>query len=136
MQQFTVKQPPTLNELLNASRANKYKAANLKRYWTKFIASCEEVKSLTPYRCPVWMAVEATYMRTSCDGDNIYACMKFVNDGLVKAGILTDDSVKEIKTPTWFEYVKGKEKLITVRLFDNQKEYFEFISQRMLDTAE
>jgi hypothetical protein len=50
------------------------------------------------------------------DNNNIAAATKYIDDGLVEAGVIADDSLKYIQSPVCHWYVKSSEDMVTVRV--------------------
>ena len=52
------------------------------------------------------------------DNNNIAAATKYIyiDDGLVEAGVMADDSLKYIQSPVCHWYVKSSEDMVTVRV--------------------
>ncbi len=88
---------PGLNEYINAERTNKYKAAKIKKDTeTTIMLAAKLAHPKLKIRNPVmlrYLWVEKTKRR---DKDNICFAQKFVQDSLVKAGILLNDGWGEI----------------------------------------
>jgi hypothetical protein len=130
MQSLQFPQPPSLNQIINQSRTNKYGANHTKKIWTDKIAHL--ARSLTPIKGKCWVAVEWTYCRTNSDPDNALAgALKFSLDGLVQAGILEEDTVKHIASPLFFSYAKGKAGMIRILLFDDHDEHKKYILSKI-----
>ena len=88
---------PGLNEYINAERGNRYQAAKMKRQAEDKIVMCiweqaPGVKFTGPVHITyIWY--EANQRR---DKDNVAFAKKFVQDALVKAGVLGNDGWQEI----------------------------------------
>lgn len=95
--------PPTLNEIINIARQNRYASAKEKEYWTNYIA----VLCRGRYKFPseVWLEFTWRIKSKRRDPDNIAASAKFPLDSLVKAGILKNDNLTIIQSPVihWYE---------------------------------
>ncbi len=50
------------------------------------------------------------------DNNNIAAATKYIDDGLVEAGVIADDSLKYIQSPVCHWYVQSNEDTVTVRI--------------------
>ena len=103
---FTINaQLPSLNEVINANRGNRYKGSKQKKeieeligYEILFAKTRGTLKPVRNY--PVKIKIdwhEATERR---DLDNIVSAKKFILDALVKNGILKDDGQKFVKRIT------------------------------------
>ena len=110
---------PSLNEVINANRTNRYAGAKLKRdieiLISAAISAAIKNGSLRPIEqsciiCIQWY--EATRRR---DADNIQSSQKFILDALVKCGILKNDSRKYV-TQIYHEIVDGNENMVIVNL--------------------
>lgn len=88
---------PGLNEYINAERKSKQAAARLKKQTEEIIADFAVVQlGMKPFAAPVRMHytwVEANRRR---DKDNIAFAKKFIQDALVKAGLLANDGWDQI----------------------------------------
>lgn len=88
---------PGLNEYIQAERSNRYQAAKLKRQTEDMIVMCiweqaPGVKFTGPVHISyIWY--EANQRR---DKDNIAFAKKFIQDALVKAGVISNDGWQEI----------------------------------------
>ena len=87
---------PSLNDYITAERTNKYKASKIKKDLTDIVAlECKRQrlpkfgKVVLHYR---W--IEKTKRR---DKDNICFNQKFVQDGMVHAGVLKNDCWEQVK---------------------------------------
>lgn len=90
--------------------------ANLESSSGNELAPAEEIKRLNPPYC---LQIHSVRKRTT-DIDGI--CEKYVIDGLIKAGILSDDdqqSVKEIRLTQ--EEGKDEKTIITITEYSEQK---------------
>lgn len=91
---------PNLNDYIKAERANRFAAAGMKKKWTEAVKdACINGKGLAPvnveFPVTVYFTVHEENRRR--DVDNVSATVsKFCLDGLVKAGILPDDSQKYV----------------------------------------
>ncbi len=87
---------PGLNEIIDAARGNKYKAAQQKQEYTNMVAWCAKAARL-PRMERVDMAFYWYEPNRRRDKDNIMAGQKFILDGLVEAGVLKNDGWKQIR---------------------------------------
>lgn len=103
---------PTLNDHDGANRTNKYIGAKLKKEWTEFVQWQMAGKEKITEPCILtfnWL------VSSKADFDNICFARKYILDGMVKAGILIDDSQKHVLGfgGDYFTKVpKGEEKII------------------------
>ena len=90
---------PTLNEYINLERTNKFMAAKLKKDTTNAVAWL-----VSKHKLPkdTLFDVHFTWFKLNnrADHDNIAFAKKFVLDGLVKGGVLGNDSPKFINNFT------------------------------------
>lgn len=83
---------PSLNEYINAERTNRYKAAKLKKDIQERIGADIRAANLGHVKSPVTLVYRFYEPNRRRDKDNIAAVAhKFVQDSLVKEGILKDD---------------------------------------------
>lgn len=93
MIKFTTPTLPGLNEYINAERTNRYKAAKLKKDTERMIMLCTPMIKITK---PVTIHYKWVEKDRRRDKDNISFAKKFVQDALVKKGVLKNDGWKEI----------------------------------------
>lgn len=112
---------PSLNDVIEANRTNRYQGAKFKREIEEVICwsirSALASKSLhKPSRAVMvrfrWH--EATKRR---DADNIASAKKFILDALVKMGVLVDDSRRYVKG-FYDEIIDGREDFVEVELIE------------------
>jgi Holliday junction resolvase RusA-like endonuclease len=84
-----------LNTYVDAERANKYAAANIKKINTDLVTYL--TKKLTPINIPVEVVITWVTKNEMKDPDNVAFAKKFILDGLVKSGVLKNDGRKQIK---------------------------------------
>lgn len=90
---------PGLNEYVAAERANRWKGAAMKeRETARARRACEGqgVPSFPPIR-PVVVSFTWYEPNSRRDVDNVAFAKKFVLDGMVKAGVLRDDSRRYVE---------------------------------------
>lgn len=84
-----------LNDYIDAERANRYKAAEIKKRETEaarlYSRNWGKVKGLVKIRF-IW-----SIKNLKVDPDNIAFAKKFVLDGMVKAGLIENDTHRYIK---------------------------------------
>lgn len=89
--------PPNLNLYRNMHFRELDKQ---KKAWEIYVKSCVRQQSITPVN-----RIRQTYefyfkTKARHDPDNYAACAKWINDGLVSAGILPDDNFDHIESLT------------------------------------
>lgn len=93
-----IKAPKNWNQYIGLERSNKFAAANCKRAESREITElCKGVKWGGKY--PVSIDVVQHFINKNADLDNIR--IKGVLDGLVRAGVLVDDSAKYVAQITF-----------------------------------
>ena len=109
---------PSLNEVINQNRANKYAGAQIKSQLTQEMAWTfkPQAKALNEPCCVLITFYEPNRRR---DIDNIHSATKFILDALVMAGVGKNDTQKYV-TDVAHEVKLGKPQ-IEVRLFPNRK---------------
>ena len=88
---------PSLNEYTLACRGNRYGANNMKQKAEKLILSharAMKISKVSKYPCKLKITWYEPNSRRDCD--NIVFATKFIQDSLVKAGYLENDSQKYI----------------------------------------
>ena len=131
MQKLIIPQPPTLNELINISRSNKYAAAASKKRWTT-IAAKAALKQMKPLSKVNDIRVIATldYKTRASDGDNLNTCIKYILDGVAKADIISNDNLTRVVSPQIFLYRKignSERKQAEVLFFDQLTEWIDYV---------
>jgi hypothetical protein len=86
--------PPTSNEIIDTARSGKYAAAKQKRRWTNEVA--DACRGSYQFKGQVSIDYHWRVKNTKRDPNNISAATKFIDDGLVAAKIITDDSLEVI----------------------------------------
>ena len=87
----------SLNDYIEAERSNKYIAAHIKKNETEIARVSALTSGVTIDRYPVSILFQWHRTDQRTDPDNIQFGAKFILDGLVKAGVLENDSWKHIK---------------------------------------
>lgn len=106
IQEFIFPVPPSLNQIINSARANRYKAAAEKKRLTEECAAIAVGRKKFPDK--IW--VEAYfYLKRRRDIDN--CLLKFALDGLQEAGIIQNDKLVQSPVILWVETVKADPKL-------------------------
>ena len=104
-----------LNEYIRVERGNRYAAASLKKKDTELVASQATEAGIIKEPCLItfnWL------YSTRHDFDNIAFAKKFVLDGLVKAGVLSNDNQDSVAGfgGEYFTRVKKGEEGVIVEL--------------------
>lgn len=93
MQTFRIEgRLPGLNEYTTANRSNAFAGAAMKKKAEKQIMAALQEAGLEPVTRPVTLNYTWVEQDNRRDQDNVAFAQKFVQDALVKAGILEDDS--------------------------------------------
>ena len=88
---------PTLNEYINAERSNRYAGAVMKKKAEATIALFIKNDRLKPVTVPVTLIYNWRMKNRRCDKDNISFAQKFIQDALVRCGILQNDGWNNIQ---------------------------------------
>ena len=92
---------PSLNELINADRINKYAGAKLKRETEEIIGQYINVAryrgQIKPVDYPVILDIKWHERTKKRDVDNVQSGVKMILDALQKQGILINDSRRYVK---------------------------------------
>ena len=97
---------PTLNDYINAERTNKYKAAKIKDEATNFCSWCCRALKVDPDKRYDLM-FQWHLPNSKHDPDNICYAKKFILDGMVKRGVISNDGAKNIGNFTDIFYYDG-----------------------------
>ena len=104
----------TLNEYTNANRSNRYIGAKIKKNETHYCEICcvNQLKPVLSY--PIDISIE-WYQNGRKDPDNVSFGIKFILDGMVKAGIIENDGQKQIRNIS-HSFVKSKVDKVIVKI--------------------
>lgn len=99
-QTFWVPGPlPNLSDIIKASKGFKGRGvgySRLKAKWTAIVEARIKQERIVPARGPVKISYTWHELAMRRDPDNVRAAAKFVNDGLVEAGIIANDNAKYV----------------------------------------
>lgn len=87
---------PSLNDVIDANRSNRYQGAAMKRDAENAIIIGIKTARLKPIDVPVRIHYRWIEPDRRRDWDNVVSARKFVQDALVKAGILKNDGQQHI----------------------------------------
>lgn len=87
--------PTDLNTYIDALNAHRMKGAQIKKDETERVWAECKVQGLKPMKGKVFIKY-FWYTPRRLDPDNIRFASKYINDGLVRAGVIKDDSLKYI----------------------------------------
>lgn len=73
-------------------------------------------KGAYQFKGKIWLKYVLRVKNLARDNNNIAAATKYIDDGLVAAEVITDDSLKYIQSPVCHWYVKSSEDMVTVRV--------------------
>lgn len=86
---------PGLNDYIREERQNRYRAADMKRRWTNVVADLATQKREPKHDGRVRVFIRCYERDERRDADNVEAFVKKCSlDGLVRAGVIVDDSRK------------------------------------------
>jgi Holliday junction resolvase RusA-like endonuclease len=119
IQSFTIPgKLPSLNEVTAWNRGNRYAAARKKRELEAMIGWCIRHARLVPMTERVTMTITWIEPDWRRDYDNIESAVKFVQDALVKCGIIPGDSQKHLAPPVHVHDVDRLHPRVVVTLED------------------
>lgn len=88
---------PSLNDYVQAERSNRYAGAKMKKDYTDFVYyTCRE-QGLEAKLKPCRITFKWYEENSKRDLDNICFAKKFILDGLVKAGVIFNDTQEWVK---------------------------------------
>jgi Holliday junction resolvase RusA-like endonuclease len=87
---------PSLNDVINSNRRSKYLGAELKKNAEQLIAVGIRNARLKPVKSPVWIRYAWKEPNRKRDWDNVVSARKFIQDALVRSGILPGDGQRNI----------------------------------------
>lgn len=111
--------PPTANERENIARTNKFMSAKIKKEQTQKVCmyAMDQLKDIYDKEKIVYIDVLFEISNFNRDEDNLIACFKYVNDGLVMSGIIKNDNLKHLRFKNFsYNKVKKKEEKIIIEL--------------------
>lgn len=117
VQQFCISgRLPSLNDYVNECRKHPQAGAALKRKAQKMVTDAIMDEGIRPMETPITVDCIWCEPNTRRDKDNIRSGVKYILDGLVKAGIIPDDGWKHVKDITDFYEVDKKNPRVLVTL--------------------
>ncbi len=134
MIELTFTKPIGLNKLIDISRSNKFAAALAKKKATNLAAIEARQQTKASILCQVYIAYEISFSTLTTDMDNLNSCLKPILDGIVKAGIIQDDSLKHTYPFAFMTYTKAcrASQFVKVRIFINQEEFQQYVKSQIL----
>lgn len=87
-----------LNKYIFAERSNRFVGASIKKKNTELVEQEILIQRLKPITEPVSIHITWYVKNGRKDPDNVAFAKKFILDGLVKMGVLQNDTMKEIKS--------------------------------------
>jgi hypothetical protein len=103
-----------LNTYIDAERSNKYQAALIKRNMTGLVTLY--ARRLKPAKTPVRITYHWYCKNRRKDKSNIAFAKKFIEDGLIKAGVLKNDGWNDIEGFTDKFYIDKENPRVEVEL--------------------
>jgi Holliday junction resolvase RusA-like endonuclease len=108
---------PGLNDMTDAARRNRYESAKMKKKYTELTAWYAR-RARLPRFDRVDLVITWYEPNQKRDKDNIMAGQKFILDGLVQAGVLSNDGWKQIGDVTHRFKVDAKNPRVEVELIE------------------
>jgi len=107
-----------LNTYINAERSNRYAGANVKSEMTNYVATIAKAHkgNFEPYKTPVWITYKWYCKDKRKDKSNISFAKKFIEDGLITAGILKNDGWNEIEGFTDEFYIDRRNPRVEIEI--------------------
>lgn len=87
---------PSLNEYVDAERSHRLAAASMKRRHTDRVCQRAQDCDVPTFKGPVFVEVDWYEANRRRDPDNVNFAIKFVLDGLVRAGVIANDTQRHI----------------------------------------
>lgn len=87
---------PGLNDYVRAERANRYAASKMKREQTERAGIAAVERRMPGFKGPVEIAFTWVEQNRRRDMDNVAFAKKFILDGLVRAGVIPDDTPRYV----------------------------------------
>ncbi len=121
MQQFRIPgRLEGLNNLILADRTCRFKGAKLNKDGTKLCAWAIRAAKLKPVEhYPVTIWIRWTEPNSRRDPDNVASAKKFVLDGLQAAGIIQNDSMKQIASFVDTFRINAGDPHVTVMIYED-----------------
>lgn len=135
MKTYTFEKPPSLNQLVNLARRNRYSSAQSKKKWTAKAKKSAIEQGVVKFTSPVWLFVTISYSTATSDVDNAVTTLKPILDGLVEAEVLEDDNIKHINPQLYVTMVKRerKKQFVSVEIFMNRIAYSKKITEDLIN---
>lgn len=92
--------PVSLNEYIQKERGNRFAAAKIKGEETLAVWAQCRAQALSPVKSPVHISYHWIVKNKKKDKSNIAFAKKFIEDGLVQAGVLKNDGFDDINSFT------------------------------------
>ena len=86
-----------LNTYINAERSNRFKASKIKKTETDYVSKLAKEAKLQPTDRPVYMLYKWYCKNKRKDKSNVAFARKFIEDGLIEAGIIKNDGWNDIE---------------------------------------
>lgn len=114
---------PSLNDYIKAMNGNRYTGNHMKQEFTDTVFWACRAQGLSVYAIPVELKFTYYEKNHKRDPDNIVFAKKFILDGIVKAGIIPNDTQKYIKkfTDEWVVDGTNTGILVQIKEWQNVK---------------
>lgn len=111
---------PSLNDIIDEARGNKYKSADTKKEMTELCAWEAKRQHVSPMTVPIILSVFWVEKNRKRDIDGISAGAKFILDGLQLANVIANDNWKCVIGITHRFAVDASNPRIVVELIETE----------------
>ena len=108
--------PPTLNEQIKDARTHYAISAKSKKKWTDYVANLAATHTPFDKKDLIWVEYHWFLKSFARDSDNVAASAKYINDGIVDAGLIRNDNLTVIQSPVVHYYHRDSCDRFLVRL--------------------
>lgn len=113
---------PSLNDYIDAERSFRLKAASMKRRHTDRVCERAQMADMPVFRNPVFIVIDWVEPNRRRDPDNVRFGVKFVLDGLVKAGVIPNDTQRWVLGIEDRYFVDHDDPRVQVTIYDPEGE--------------
>ena len=113
---------PGLNDYIAANNRFRLESAAMKRKHTDRVCELAQLADMPIFRNPVFVVIDWVEPNRRRDPDNVRFGVKFILDGLVKAGVLQNDSQRWILGIEDRYFVDHDRPRVQVTIYDSEGE--------------